>query len=231
MGLCYTVPMDETLPQAALFDIDGTLFDTERLWAEALALVFEQGLGVRRDARDLSRIIYGLAWPDACAALREAFPDVLDGWSDARLGHRLCVCFDGLFALAPPLIPAAAALLRRLRAAGVPCAYVSGSPRATVEANLARCGLEGLLDPVRSVPSDDMPRGKPFPDGYLLALRRMGAEAARAVAFEDSRVGATAALAAGIGRVCVCPPPGAPAQRYPTGVCRLTSWDAAFQGV
>lgn len=221
--------MDSPLPKAAFFDIDGTLFDTERLWAEALALVFEEELHTRRNARELSEITYGLAWPDACAALRNAFPGLLGGWSDARLGHRLCVRFDELFALAPPLIPTAADLLRRLRAAGVPCAYVSGSPRATIERNLARCGLETLLDLARSVPSDDMPRGKPFPDGYLLALRRMGVEAADAVAFEDSRVGAIAALAAELGRVYVCPPPGAPEQRYPAGIRRIASWDELFR--
>lgn len=220
--------MKPQLPQAAFFDIDGTLFDTERLWAEALALVFEEELKTRRGARELSEITYGLAWPDACVALRKAFPGLLEGWPDARLGHRLCVRFDELFALAPPLIPSAERLLRRLRAAGVPCAYVSGSPRATIETNLKRCGLEALLDLSRSVPSDDMPRGKPFPDGYLLAARRMGIDPAAAVAFEDSRVGATAALAAGLAGVYVCPPPGAPEQRYPNGVRRLASWDDAF---
>lgn len=221
--------MDNALPQAAFFDIDGTLFDTERFWAEALALLFEEELHLRRSARELSQIIYSLAWPDACAALRRAFPGHLDDWSDARLGHDLCVRFERLFALDPPLIPAAADLLRRLRAAGVPCAYVSGSPRATVDRNLTRCGLDTLLDLTRSVPSDDMPRGKPFPDGYLLAAQRMGADPAACVAFEDSRVGATAALAAGIGRVYVCPPPGAPEQRYPSGVRRVASWDEAFK--
>ncbi len=223
--LCYTVGMSERLPQTAFFDIDGTLFDTERLWAEALALLLDEEVGLRRSARELSEVTYGLAWPDACAALRAYFPGRLEGWSDARLGHALCVRFDALFALDPPVIPGSVALLRRLRERGVPCAYVSGSPRATIEANLRRCGLDGLLDLARSVPSDDAPRGKPFPDGYLLALRRMGADPAEAVAFEDSRVGATAACAAGLGRVYVCPPPGAPGQRYPKGARRLSSWE------
>ena len=55
----------------ALFDIDGTLFDTERLWAEALSLVFED-LGCRQSPRRLTELTYGLAWPDADAALRGA---------------------------------------------------------------------------------------------------------------------------------------------------------------
>ena len=220
--------MSTSLPRAACFDIDGTLFDTERLWSEALALLFEEELGLREKSEHLMAITYGLAWPDACAALRRAFPDALHGWGDSRLGHELCVRFDRLFALAPPVIPTAVALLKRLVAAGVPCVYVSGSPRSTIERNLRLCGLTGLFDSSKAVPSDDIPRGKPFPDGYLLACRRLGVEPSEAVAFEDSRVGATAALAAALGAVYVCPPPGAPEQNYPAGVQRVASWDACF---
>ena len=133
------------LPRVALFDVDGTLFDTERLWAEALALVFEE-LGCRQAARRLMALTYGLAWPDAYAALRTAFPEVLRGISSGALGHRLCVRFDALFALAPPVIEGAVALVRRLHGLGVRCGYVSGSPRATSGRNLRSCGLEAFLD-------------------------------------------------------------------------------------
>lgn len=219
--------MKTTLPRVALFDVDGTLFDTERLWSEALSLVFEE-LGHRQPVERLMHLTYGLAWPDAYAALRRAFPEELAEFSANRLGHRLCVTFDRLFQVAPPVIESSIALLRRLHGAGVRCAYVSGSPRSTITANLARCGLTDLLDARCSVPSDDMPRGKPAPDGYLLALERCGVSAADAVAFEDSRVGSTAALAAGITRTFVCPPPGAPDQDYPPGAIRVASWAELF---
>lgn len=219
--------MKQTLPKVALFDVDGTLFDTERLWAEALALVFEE-MGCRQPAATLMAHIYGLAWPDAFAALKQAYPTFLEGFSAQRFGHQLCIRFDQLFAVAPPVIESSVALLKRLNAAGVKCAYVSGSPRRTITPNLARCGLTALLDATCSVPSDDMPRGKPFPDGYLLALERCGVSAEEAVAFEDSRVGSTAALAAGIARTFVCPPPSAPEQSYPPSAIRVASWDELF---
>lgn len=211
------------LPALALFDIDGTLFDSERVWAEALALAMEE-LGERQRPERLMALIYGMAWPDAWRTLRDAFPEALGGLSAFALGQMMVKRFDALFAARPPVIQPAIDLLRRLRAAGVPCAYVSGSPRATIAHDLRAAGVETLLDESRSVPSDDVTRGKPDPEGYLLALSRFGADPAQTVVFEDSRVGATAALAAGIGRVCVCPPPSAPAQDYPEGVVRLASW-------
>lgn len=219
--------MKQTLPKVALFDVDGTLFDTERLWAEALALVFES-LGCPQRAEQLMASIYGLAWPDAYAVLRKTYPQALEGFSAHSLGHRLCVSFDQLFQVAPPVIESSVELLKRLHAAGVTCAYVSGSPRRTITANLARCGLTPFLNAACSVPSDDMKQGKPFPDGYLLALERCGVTAREAVAFEDSRVGSTAALAAGIERTFVCPPPSAPGQTYPPKAIRVGSWAELF---
>jgi HAD superfamily hydrolase (TIGR01509 family) len=219
--------MSEALPKVALFDIDGTLFDTERLWAEALSLVFEE-LGNRQPAERLMHLTYGMAWPDAYAALAKAFPETLVGFSAQRLGHRLCLQFDALFQVAPPLIKSSADLLRRLHRAGVKCAYVSGSPRQTITVNLARCGLTEYMDAACSVPSDDVVHGKPFPEGYRLALQRCGVTADEAVVFEDSRVGSTAALAAGITRTYVCPPPSAPEQDYPLGVHRVASWAELF---
>lgn len=217
----------DRLPKLALFDVDGTLFDSERLWAEALSLVFEE-LGNRQSATTLTHITYGLAWHDAYRALCKHFPETAGSLSVTELGRRLCVAFDTLFTLDPPVIASSADLLRALHGAGVQCGYVSGSPRATIELNLRRCKLEPFLDLSRSVPSDDMPRGKPFPDGYLLALERFGAKAEDAVAFEDSRVGSIAALAAGIQQTYVCPPPSAPPQSYPAGVLRVQTWADVF---
>lgn len=209
--------------RAALFDIDGTLFDTERLWAEALALVFEE-LGCRRRPEELSRAIYGQAWPDAVVTLRRLYPEAMEGLSGIALGNRLCVRFDELFAFAPPIIPGAVDLLRTFHHHGIPCAYVSGSPRSTIQRNLAITHLTDYFRLEACVPSDDVTRGKPFPEGYQLALQRLHIAPEEALVLEDSRVGATAALAAGITRTYVCPPPGAPQQDYPADARRVSAW-------
>ncbi len=214
--------MSDQSPRVVLFDIDGTLFDTERLWAEALSLLFEE-LGARQSPHVLSELTYGLAWPDAFAVLRKTFPATVEGYNARTFGHQLCLRFDQLFALAPPIIPSAVDFLKRCRAKGLACGYVSGSPRRTIETNLMRCHLGDAFDLARSVPSDDMPRGKPAPDGYLLALRRFGVEAQDAIALEDSSVGSRAAVSAGI-TTYVCPPPGAPQQSYPEGAIRVSAW-------
>lgn len=211
-------------PKVALFDMDGTLVDSERLWSEALARLFED-YGEVQTARRLMDVTYGLAWPDAYAALRAHFPQVMRGFTERALGDALCAKFGELFREAPPAIPSAVRLLKRIRARGIPCGIVSGSPRGTILNNLETLGLTADFDLARSVPSDDMPRGKPFPDGYRLALKRFGIRPHEAVAFEDSRIGSASAAAAGI-PVYVCPPPSsAPRQDYPAAARRVTSWD------
>ncbi len=211
-------------PKVALFDMDGTLVDTEPLWSKALARLFEER-GEILPYQTLMHVTYGLAWDDAYAALRTHFPHLLRGETQSTLGAALCTVFNRLFHEAPPAIPSALRLLQRFRAAKIPCGIVSGSPRATILSNLEALGLTDAFDLACSVPSDDMPRGKPHPDGYLLALRRFGVSAQEAVALEDSRVGSTAATAAGI-PTYVCPPPSAiPRQDYPTAAHRLQSWD------
>lgn len=222
--------MSTPLPKVALFDIDGTLFDTERLWAEALVLVFED-LGVRQRTETIMALIYGMAWPDAFATLKRTFPECLADFSASRLGHQLCIKFSELFALNPPVIKSTVRLLKRLHTAGVRCTYVSGSPRRTIEENLRRSELFAYFDHTCAVPSDDVVRGKPNPEGYLLALTRLGVPANEAVVFEDSRVGSQAALNAGITQTYVCPPPNVPPQDYPAGALRVASWDEVLKEV
>ncbi|MDP9043950.1 MAG: HAD-IA family hydrolase, partial [Pseudomonadota bacterium] len=91
--------------------------------------------------------------------------------------------------------------LRALRAAGIPCGVASSTHRAEV---LRRLGDAGLLDHFAAIcGGDEVVHGKPAPDLYALAVRRLDAEAASTLAFEDSGHGVQAALAAGLAVVNV----------------------------
>jgi sugar-phosphatase len=78
----------------------------------------------------------------------------------------------------------------------VPVAVASGAVRAEVEAVLEGSGLRPLLKTV--VTADDVAQGKPDPEGYLMALDRLGVRGADALSFEDTHFGVMAAVAAGM---------------------------------
>jgi HAD superfamily hydrolase (TIGR01509 family) len=88
-----------------------------------------------------------------------------------------------------------------LAAADASVAVVSGAARDEVEPVLAAAELTNAVSAV--VTADDVERGKPDPEGYLRALAILGADAERAVAFEDSQAGVGAARAAGIRCIAV----------------------------
>ncbi|MEV4089999.1 HAD family hydrolase, partial [Nonomuraea fuscirosea] len=91
------------------------------------------------------------------------------------------------------VVAGAAELLAGLAAAAIPTALVSASPRSIVELVLPRLGH--AFDLV--IADEDTPRGKPWPDPYVEAARRLGTVPSRCVAVEDSPAGIAAASAAG----------------------------------
>lgn len=96
-----------------------------------------------------------------------------------------------------PALPGVRELVSRLRVRGIPVAVAGSSPRRFVDAALASVGLEDMFDEV-IVSADDVERAKPAPDLNRRACELLGARASEAVAFEDSRTGATSARAAGM---------------------------------
>jgi HAD superfamily hydrolase (TIGR01509 family) len=98
-------------------------------------------------------------------------------------------------------MPGVSALLGALVTAGVPRAVASGAPSDWVLDGLKGVGLVGSFDAI--VTSDQVRRGKPAPDVYIEAARRMGINAARCIAVEDSAPGLAAARAAGMRTVVI----------------------------
>lgn len=182
-----------TSPAAVLFDLDGTLIDTEPLWMAAedrLAAEF----GIDWTEADKASLVGIDLWDGARVFIAKGVPLEADAIVARLVGEVL----DGLGG-ALPARPGAIELLRSLRAAGVPVALVTMSTRAIVdrvEATLA--DHLGIAPFDATVAGDDCERGKPDPEPYERGLALLGVDAADAVAVEDSFTGARSALAAGL---------------------------------
>ncbi len=177
--------------RALLFDCDGTLVDTmglhRKVWADLLGV---HGFVVT----DPWWEAYGNDPMEPF--VRRAIPG-----ADTALIEQLRVAgIDDFVARIHELEPVheVVQLARRFHGR-VPLAVVSGGYREPVVGALDAVGITDLFDHV--VTADDVPNGKPAPDGYLLALDRLGLDPHDVVVYEDSDVGLASAQAAGISTI------------------------------
>src|SRR5262249_39256526 len=185
--------------------MDGLLVDSEPLWFEVERAVMAR-LGGRWGEADQQALIGGSlertrAWLPAQAPARgRASRADVARWLVEEMAALILA--HGL-----PLQPGAGALLAGLDAVGVPYALVTASSRAIMEAVLNVTGLSFDV----TVCGEDVRRGKPDPEPYLLAAARLGVPAAGGVVLEDSPTGIAAARAAS------CPVIAVPSVPVPPG--------------
>lgn len=182
---------------AVIFDMDGLLLDSERPIRDAWIEVGRE-IGVMLDAPTYQRVI-GRSMPDVHAILGEVFG--VDTYRSAA--ERVAALLEQRHAQQGYAAKAGAdALLGWLGGRGIRCGLASSSYRDKV---LRRLRQAELIDYFAAIASgDEVERGKPSPDVYLLAAQRLGVDPARCLAFEDSDNGARAALQAGM-RVVIVP--------------------------
>ncbi|WP_106403624.1 HAD family hydrolase [Actinocorallia populi] len=191
--------------QAILFDLDGTLINSEPVW---LAVEHEvmQWLGGPWDVEHQNAVVGGALWStvDYMLALagssvpREAVAERLLGLMAERLPTELAV------------MPGAKELLTEAAAEGVPIALVTSTVRSLADVAIDALGRHHFT---LTVAGDEVEYTKPHPEPYLKAARLLGADPARCVALEDSLTGVKAAEAAGCAVVaipCVVPVEHAP---------------------
>ncbi|MDR2849399.1 MAG: HAD family phosphatase [Verrucomicrobiota bacterium] len=179
---------------AFIFDLDGTLVDTERLWVDAMCAHLADR-GVRCPKAEMTEIVYGRSWTDIYRTVTGRFP-VLAGTPSRVMALELHDYYVRLRAqVGDIVIPSSAALLKRL-AADYPVIIVSGSPHADVEDAVRLLGAESHVRFVLG--AEDYPAGKPSPSGFLAGAERLGVPPETCLVFEDSWAGVTAAKAAGM---------------------------------
>lgn len=183
-------------PAAVLFDLDGLLVDSEPLWTIAEERVAAELGGVFTP--DLKARMIGKRLDLAVGILIEGLDTEQARTADpAEVANRLLEETAKLFAAGVALQPGAEELLDALGHARVPLALVSSSFRVLVDAALESVGASRFAV---SIAGDEVTHGKPDPEPYLTAARRLGVVPARCVVLEDAPAGLASAISAG----CAC---------------------------
>jgi HAD superfamily hydrolase (TIGR01509 family) len=180
----------------AIFDHDGVLVDSLAFHQQAwLEMGRRAGLTI---TPEFIHETFGMTNPMILRTLLGHAPtdSQIAGYADLKE-----VCYRDLARGRITLMAGVPALLDALAAAGVLLAIGSSGPRANLELTVQECGLTGRFATIVSL--EDITRGKPDPEVFLIAARRTGVHPARSVVFEDAPVGIQAAKAAGMRAVGV----------------------------
>jgi beta-phosphoglucomutase len=188
--------MPDANAYAAIWDMDGTLVDTAELHFRAwTAAARERGRPFSRD--DFTRT-FGQRNPDIIHIL---FGDAIVADEAAEMADRKEVLYREAAAGGVSLLPGVGALLEGLDRMGFRQAIGSSAPRANLELILRVTGTERFFSAV--VAMEDTQRGKPDPEVFQIAARRLGAAAERCVVLEDAVAGVQAAKAGGMKCIAV----------------------------
>jgi HAD superfamily hydrolase (TIGR01509 family) len=205
------------VPDAVIFDLDGVLVDSEQLWNAAKeALVHDLGGRWREDA---PQAMMGMSSPEWSAYMRD---ELGVGRDVEEINREVVRRMERLYRARLPLLPGAVEAVRALHARW-PLGLASSSNREIIDLVLDVAGMAELF--VATVSSEEVQRGKPAPDVYLEAARRLAVKPDRCVAIEDSGNGLRAGSTAGMAVIAV------PNPHYPPDRDALALAAATVHGV
>ena len=189
--------------EAVVFDMDGVLVDSEQVWDDVRESLAKERGGryderAQRDMMGMSSVEWSRYMHDR-VGLTES-PEEINRIVVERMLRR--------YEAGPPWIPGAIAAVQRI-AAEFRLGLASSSNRELIDAVLDAGGVTELF--AATVSSEEVARGKPAPDVYLEAARRLGVDPAACVAIEDSHNGIRSAKAAGMACIAI------PNERFPPG--------------
>ena len=203
--------------EAVIFDLDGVIVDSEPVWDAAREALVRERSGrwhahAQRDMMGMSSLEWSRYMHERLG-LREQPEEI-----SAEVVRRL----QAIYRQEIPLIDGAPEAVTRL-AERWPLAIASSSNRPIIDLVLELSGLGRYFQ--ATVSSEEVPRGKPAPDVYLEAARRLGADPVRTTAIEDSHNGILSAKAAGMWVVAI------PNPRYPPGEETLATADIVLGSI
>ena len=203
---------------AVVFDMDGVLVDTEHLWDEVREeLTGEWGGRYTPEAQEAMMGMSSHEWSrylHETVGLRES-PETIN----AEVVRRMLARYE----IELPVVSGAGEAVRRLADDGYRLAVASSSNRELIDAVLRRLELAALFE--ATVSSEEVGRGKPAPDVYLEAARRLDVPASRCAAVEDSASGIRAAREAGMRVIAY------PNRHYPPAADVLASADLVIDSL
>lgn len=176
------------MKRGAIFDMDGTLFDTEKLYRKAWFEAAPEFGGEPSVA--FTEAVSGTSGTEFTGVIKKFYPNIdakaylarvielVHAWSEENL-----IVMAGV-----------EKILAHFKSTGIPCAVASSSPTELIERNLRRKNLRGYFAAI--VGGNMVTKGKPAPDIFLLAAQRLKVPSSDCYVFEDSRNGILAAKAA-----------------------------------
>jgi len=202
---------------AVVFDLDGVIVQSEEIWDEVRE-GYVRSRGGRYDA-EAQPAMMGMSSTEWSRFIHD---ELGVSASPAEINAGVVELMEARYRVRLPLIEGAREAVERM-AAVVPLGLASSSNRPLIDVVLELADLSELFR--ATVSSEEVARGKPAPDVYLEAARRLGVEATSCVAVEDSHSGIRSAKAAGMRAVAI------PNPRYPPDAAALAEADVVLASV